>query len=147
MLDWSWHRCPWSFFPWPLPMILRTCGMWWTNRMQSRLQRKAGTVTLNWYSVGFEIHHWDSLGKKPTMFEKWELRVVAVGFTLEGCIEAQLSNASFSCFFVRSFAVAAGCCLNHSYTWRILLNAPNISDMNLSTRQRSRRSATEFYEA
>ena len=141
MLDWSWHHCHWSFFHWPLPMILRTCGMWWANRMQSRLQRKAGTVTLNWYSVGFEIHHW---------LRNEKLRVVAVGFTLEaleGCIEAQLGNASFSCFFVRSFAFAAGCCLNHSYTWRILLNAQNICDMNLSTRQRSRRSATEFYDA
>ena len=147
MLDWSWYHCLWSFFPWPLPMILRTCGMRWASRMQSRLQRKAGTVTLNWYSVGFEIHHWDSLEKNQQCLRNEKLRVVAVGFTLEGCIEAQLSNASFSCFFVRSFAVAAGCCLNHSYTWRNLLNAQNRSDMNLSTRQRSRRSATEFFEA
>ena len=88
--------------------------------------------------------HWE---KNQQCLRNEKLRVVAVGFTLEGCIEAQLSNASFSCFFVRSFAVAAGCCLNHSYTWRILLNAQNISDMNLSTRQRSRRSATEFFEA
>ena len=147
MLDWSWHPYPWSFFPWPLPMILRKCGMWrWANRIQRRLQRKASAATLKWYRFGFEIHRWK---KTKQCLRNEKLPAVAVGFTLEGCIEAQLSNASFWCFLrsvfcccsrilSESFLHLENCVECPKYMWQ---------GINLSTRQLSRRSATEFYEA